>query len=135
MIKTTQIEIEVKSLEETGREMDEIAAKIKAGERVKKTNRISVPSLEVARKILSPERLRILAAIEEKHPKSMYQLAALVGRDRRNVVKDVEYLASIGLIKLTREKKSRKLTIPLVNFNKINIGIDLRRLIAIPTTA
>jgi len=59
MLKTIPIEIEVKSLEEVGREMDEIVAKLKKGEDVKKTNKIVVPSLDVARKILSPERLRL----------------------------------------------------------------------------
>ncbi len=130
MLKTIPIEIEVKSLEEVGREMDEIVAKLKKGEDVKKTNKIVVPSLDVARKILSPERLRLLAVIEEKHPKSTYQLAALVQRDRRNVVKDLDYLASIGLVKLSKEKRARKMTIPTIDFNKINICIDLRRLLA-----
>ncbi len=134
MLKTMSIEIEVKSLEEVGREMDEIVAKLKKGEKVKKSNKITVPSLDVARRILSSERLRLLATIEEKQPKSVYQLAQLLGRDRRNVVKDVEYLKSIGLVKLAKQHKARKLNIPSVEFNKINIGIDLRKL-ALPTYA
>ncbi len=135
MIKTVPIEIEVKSLKEVGKEMDEIAAKIKRGEPVKKTNRISVPSLDVARKIFSPERLKLLAVIEEKHPKSVYELARLLKRDRRNVTKDLEYLKSIGLVKIEKQRKAktRKLTMPTVHFNKINIGIDLRRILPIST--
>ncbi len=129
MLKTVSIEVEVKPLEEVGRELDEIAAKIKKGEAIRKTNKIVVPSLDIARRILSQERLKLLAAIEEKHPRSVYELAKLVERDRRNVAKDLDYLASIGLVKLSKEKKARKLTIPKIDFNRINIGIDLRKLV------
>ncbi len=122
------IEVEVKSLKEVGIEIDDIVTKMKKGEEIRKTNKIVVPSLDMARKILSPERLKLLATIEERHPQSVYELAKMLSRDRRNVVKDLDYLASIGLVKLSKERKTRKLTIPTINFNRINIGIDLRRL-------
>ena len=129
MLRRTTVEVEVKSLDEIGRELDVVAGQIKVGKEVAPIRKIIVPSLEAARKILSQERLRLMAVVEEKRPQSLYELAKLLGRDRRNVVKDVEYLASLGLIHLAKERKAKRFNVPTVNFARINIGIDLRNLI------
>ena len=91
-IKAKEIIVEINSPENVGKEVDEIIKKIKKGKKVKPTEKIVVESLDVLRKILTPERIRILHIIKKCHPKSILELSKLLERDRRNLIKDLKYL-------------------------------------------
>ena len=67
-IKTKEIIVEMNSPENVGREVDDIIQKVKKGKPVKPTEKIVVENLDVLRKILTPERMRILHVIKKYKP-------------------------------------------------------------------
>lgn len=68
------------------------------------TETLCFESAEEMQKFLSPERIRLIRTVHLNKPDSIVALAALLGRDRKNVTDDVKLLESVGLI----ERKSRK---------------------------
>ncbi len=65
-------------------------------------------SYEAFRKVMTPERLKILHVIREKEPKSVYELAKILDRDRRNIIKDLEMLEMLGLVEFEEEKHGKR---------------------------
>lgn len=81
--------------------------RLERGEKVKKTKSgIYFESLDVMRKAITHERLKILKVIKEKHPASIYELAKLLNRNLKNVSDDVHYLAELGPIELEKGKSN-----------------------------
>ena len=66
---------------------------------------LSFPDISWLSKIFGAERIRMIQAIRDQKPESLYQLAKLLGRALPNVHRDVHELAEYGIIEL---KKSRK---------------------------
>ena len=98
-MRIRDVRICIKSKENLFNEIKEVWGKLEKGEQVKKHEGISFENIEVMRKILSEERLRILKTIKKEHPKSIYELAKFLNRDIKNTFDDVQFLAKIGLIK------------------------------------
>ncbi|HLC53188.1 MAG TPA: ArsR family transcriptional regulator [Candidatus Nanoarchaeia archaeon] len=82
--------------------------------------------LSALRKLLSNERARLLHAIKVKHPKSLYELAKLVGRDFKSVQEDMHLLERFGFIEMVAEKtgKRRRLK-PNIVVDTITIHIKI----------
>ena len=57
-------------------------------------------------RIASESRLSLFAAILEKKPNSIYELAEMLNKSQPYVLKEVRVLESLGLIKLHRESES-----------------------------
>ena len=55
-------------------------------------------------RVFSPERIRIIQTVREKKPASIRELARLLKRAQPNVQKDVQDLASLGVLVLKKEK-------------------------------
>jgi predicted transcriptional regulator len=84
---------------------------------------ITVSSLEILAKILSPPRLQILLTIPTLKPKSVLALAKAMKKDFKNVYNDVKFLADLGLIEL-REQGPRKALVPIAKFNGIELALS-----------
>lgn len=84
-------------------------------------------SLEAARNFLTRERLALLRAIREKRPRSIYELAKVVGRDLKNVRQDVKLLERHGLVNLKERRRGEKskVKIPSAPFDQIALRIAL----------
>jgi predicted transcriptional regulator len=83
---------------------------------------ISVASWEILGRVLSPQRLEILARIPLLKPKSIAALARALERDFKNVHADVTLLADLGLIELKRER-GRKTLVPTARFSSIEVDL------------
>jgi len=59
---------------------------------------LTLESLPLLLKTLSPARFELLQALHGAGPVSIYQLAKRLGRDYKNVHTDVTQLAALGLI-------------------------------------
>lgn len=59
---------------------------------------IYVDSLEAARKLLTPQRLKMLGIIKREKPASLYALAKIMGKNFRAIYRDVGILSEVGLI-------------------------------------
>ena len=124
-MKVKNIKIAIKSDKELFNEIKEVWNKLEKGEKVKKHEGISFTNLDVMRKVLTEERLRILKTIKKAHPSSIYELAKILERDIKNTFDDVQYLAEVGLIELKRSKEGREKITPLVNYDKILLEIPV----------
>ena len=124
-MKVKNIKIAIKSDKELFNEIKEVWNKLEKGEKVKKHEGISFANLDVMRKVLTEERLRILKVIRKEHPTSIYELAKMLERDIKNTFDDVQYLAEVGLVELKKSKEGREKITPLVNYDKILLEIPV----------
>ena len=123
-MKVKEIRIVVRPSEEDFDEVVDTFNKIERGEDVK-DEKIVVESLDVLRKALTPERLRIIHVIKTKKPESIYELAKILGRDRASVTRDLEYLKLLGLIEFEDVKDVRDKKKPVVTYDEIVISIPV----------
>ncbi len=81
---------------------------------------IGVSGLRELQSILSPERLKLLKTIRKHSPGSIKELARLVGRDAKNVHRDLTLLKAAGLIELRKKGKEVR---PVVDYDEIVIKL------------
>ena len=96
---------------------------IERKEEVKREKAIYFESIEGFRKALTPKRLELLHLIREKQPGSIQELTRLSKRNIKSVATDIALLEELGLIDMKRKKEGRRESIPVVNYNKINLEI------------
>ena len=87
---------------------------------------ISFTNLEALKKILTQKRLGVIHCIRHRKPQSIYELAKYLKRDLKNVRKDIQLLEQLGFIEVRKkmsEDSERQVTIPQVNFGRINVDI------------
>lgn len=124
-MKVKRIDIGIKGLRESLKDFAETWKKLEAGKRVKKEEGIYFDSIDTMRSVLTDKRLTILKAIRERQPKSVYELAKLLGRDLKNVNQDLKLLADVGLVTLEKAETDRKRMIPHVDYSKILLEISV----------
>ncbi len=124
-MKVKNITIRIKSLEDVLKEAKGVMKRLERGKAVGKHEGVSFASMDDMRKALSEERLKILKTIRKEHPASIYELAKILGRDRKNTFDDVQYLAQVGLIDLTKTRDGREKTTPRVNYETILLEIPV----------
>src|SRR5439155_1284369 len=78
---------------------------VEAGRHVDPKEDVGFTSLEAARNFLTRERLALLHAIKTRQPKSIYELAAMVERDLKNVQEDIRILERHGLVRITKRAR------------------------------
>ena len=113
-MRIKEIKVIARPFEEDFDEVVEAFKRIERREEFEE-EKIVVESLDVLRKILTPERLRILQVIKNEEPKSIYELAKLLGRDRAAVIRDLKVLQEIGFVEVSKkkdEKGRKKLVVP-----------------------
>ena len=82
-------------------------------------------SLAEMAKVLTPRRLELLGAIRRHHPKSVRELAALAGRDIKNVSEDVRMLELYGLIDTDQTKGPRKRKRLAADYERLDLQVYL----------
>ena len=85
-------------------------------------------SFETMLKLISKSRFEVFAAVVEKKPGSLYELAQHLKKDQANVLKDARALESLGLIRLkpVKEGAREKLT-PEALYDKIVFEFEPKR--------
>ena len=121
-MKVKNITIKIESLEESGKRFVEVYNKVSKGEKVEPQDILSFETEERMPQILTKERLRILKAVREKEPKTIYAFAKLLKRPYANVFNDVKKLTEMGLLELGKENGSVQ---PKAKYDRINITIPL----------
>ncbi len=118
-----KIKIVVRPFEEDLGEVVEAFKKVERREfEEEEEEKIVVDSLDTLRRVLTPERLRILHVIRTRKPESIYELAKILGRDRSSVMKDLEYLKLLGLVEFEELDRKKK---PIVTYDEIIIAVPL----------
>lgn len=80
-------------------------------------------SLASFAQVLSEDNQALLTAIREHHPESVSALAELLGRGQPSVTRTLKTMESYGIIAL---KKERTGTVPVVNFDEIDMHMHVR---------
>jgi len=75
------------------------------------------------RSLLNSEKARILHAIKNNKPASVYGLARILGRDFQSVRKDCMLLQKLGMIGLEKQHGNRKSFKPVLKLDKLQINI------------
>ena len=123
-MKIKHIVLKVKAIDEMAAEFKRVwknAGKGKPAPASAET--ISFDSVEDMQKFLSPERIRLLKMVHEKNPKSIYELAKMLKRDRKNVTEDVKLLEAVGLIERKTAKSGKEKVELVVDYGRIQIDI------------
>ncbi len=90
----------------------------------RKAEEYDFSALSELRQLLSNERAKIIYVIKNKKPESIYQLAKLVGRDFKAVVKDLKLLEKFGFVKLIHVSKgNRKMVKPEAELHDLTINL------------
>jgi len=100
---------------------------VRAGKKVVRDEGVYFTSIEAARNLLTKSRLALLHAIRQHHPRSIYQLAKLVGRNLKNVQTDLQLLERYGLVRFEESKRdgNRRVKAAVVPFDEIAVKIAL----------
>lgn len=122
-MRVKRVKIGIKSLKDVLEDAKEVMKKLELGEKVKSEKGLYFESIEGFRKALTPKRLELLHLIREKQPGSIQELTRLSKRDIKSVATDITLLEELGLIDMKRKKEGRRESIPVVNYNKINLEI------------
>ena len=124
MIRTKKLKLYI---EEIGEFKEKIREELKAIDKGKakklREDSISFQSLDHLRKFLTPKRLELLRTIRHKKPKSIYELAKLVGRTPENVNTDIKFLEQLGFVEVNKVKEIRKKVVPEVSYDKMTLEI------------
>jgi predicted transcriptional regulator len=124
-MRVKKIDIGIKGLRESLKDFAETWKKLESGRKVKKEEGIYFDSIDTMRAVLTNNRLLILKTIRERHPRSVYELAKILGRDLKNVNQDLKMLAEIGLVTLEKAETDKKRVIPHVEYSKILLEIPV----------
>lgn len=78
------------------------------------------------RSLLSDGKARIIDVIKTKEPRSIYDLAKILGRPFKSVSKDVKLLREYGLVEISEEKtKGRTRHRPKMAADEITINVRI----------
>jgi predicted transcriptional regulator len=125
MIRVKQIEIGIKSLNEflddAARDMKLISERKFKG----KKEGLYFESINAANRFLTPKRIALLKAIKKYNPDSLYELAKITKRPLKSINRDIAVLKEDGLVEVRHLKAGRKRTMPIVDYDKISIGIEI----------
>ncbi|TVL99495.1 MAG: hypothetical protein CV087_17760 [Candidatus Brocadia sp. WS118] len=122
-MKVKKFKIGIKSVKGVLDDFVKAGEAIERGEEVKKEKAIYFESVKGFRKAITPKRIELLHLIREKHPKSIQELARIARRDIKSIVTDIGILVELGLIDIKRKKDGRKESMPVVDYNRINLEI------------
>ncbi|GMT43048.1 MAG: hypothetical protein IEMM0002_1459 [bacterium] len=122
-MKVKKITIGIKPTREFMAEAEKSMKRMAKGEKVARETGVFFEDLTTMRKVMTEKRLELVRVIKRKKPSSVYALAKLLGRDLKNVMKDLEYLEAVGLVDLRKSRSGRGETVPSVKYDKIELEI------------
>ncbi|MBI2667806.1 HTH domain-containing protein [Candidatus Woesearchaeota archaeon] len=126
MIKAKELKLYIEDMEEFKKKIKSELKEIDMGRSKRfKEDTISFQSLDQLRKFLTPKRLELLRIIKHKKPRSMYELAKLVGRTPENVNTDIKFLKELGFVEVTNVREVRKKLVPEVSYDKMTLEIEV----------
>ncbi|HEY3247379.1 MAG TPA: hypothetical protein VGK88_03670 [bacterium] len=119
------LEIRIKSVQGVLEDFKRAYRAAEEGRTAPKREGTFFASVEAARTLLTPERVRLLALIRKHRPASIYELAKLAGRDLKNVHDDVALLERHGIIATDLEESDKNRRVPSVPYDEIRVSIPL----------
>jgi len=85
---------------------------------------LQLNQIKNVKQLLSKEKIRIIYAIKQRKPNSVYELTKLLARDFKAVRQDLKVLESLGFVTIIKTTiKNRVCSKPLLQIDRINISI------------
>jgi predicted transcriptional regulator len=120
MSDTTTLTIWLESDEEFHKEVRDKLAAIEDGDEIAEPHVLSLPDEQALSRVLSPANLELIRAISTSEPSSMREAARLVERDIKDVSRNLNELAELGVIRFETDGRSKR---PVVWFERIEVDI------------
>lgn len=121
MKKTSILEVRLDSNEQHSELLEDIRT-LERGEEVDDRHVLVLDSERELQRLLSPSNLELLRAIRKHEPESMRGAADLVGRDFKEVHRNLTELNALNVINLEKDGRSKR---PVVRFDEIDIELSL----------
>ncbi|MBX7147820.1 ArsR family transcriptional regulator [bacterium] len=115
----------IRSLKDSLKNVADVLKKIQAGKKVKPQEGVYFEDMEAMRKILTPERLKLLHYIKTDKPHSIYQVAKGLKKDIKNVADDLNFLSQIGLVEMEETKGARGQKKPVLLYDQITFELTI----------
>jgi len=81
--------------------------------------------IALLRQLLSKEKARIISALKQQKPQSIYALAKIIGRDFKSVREDLKLLEKFGLVEFHPVKTGkRNALVPTISIEQLQIVIN-----------
>lgn len=96
---------------------------LERGDEMEDTHVLSLPDEEALHRLFSPRNLELLRVIGGEGPASMREAARLVDRDIKEVSRNLNDLADMGVIEFVQEGRSKR---PVVQYDNIEVTVPLR---------
>ena len=108
--------------ERTRRETHDRIAAMERGEDVESRHVLVLEDEGDLARLVSETNLELLRAIRRHEPASMRATAALVGRDHKEVHRNLTELAALGVVEFEQDGRAKR---PLVRFDAIEIEVRM----------
>jgi predicted transcriptional regulator len=124
-MSTKKIEIKVQSHEEGTQEALQALHDLQSGKMKRSQYVLAFENLETMRKFLTPQRILLFRFIKRAKPKSVYELANLLGRDRKAVAEDLKILENLGLVSFkTSVHNGRARVKPITLYDSLQMRVS-----------
>src|SRR5574341_1334135 len=108
-MKIKKVKINLKSLEDVGKETIEVMRAIESGKKIAaKPHEVVFSDFMALRSFLTPKRLELIRLIRKHAPSSIAELARFAKRDFARVYQDVQTLSEAGIIDIPKRSKGEK---------------------------
>jgi predicted transcriptional regulator len=124
-MKLKKIDVGIKSLKESLKDFADTWKTLDSGKQVKEGEGIYFDSIDTMRSVLTNNRLLVLKTVRESKPRSVYELAKMLGRSVKNVNQDVKLLSDTGLLTLEKTETDKKRVTPHVDYTRIVLEIQV----------
>ena len=123
-MKVKKIKINLKSLEDVGKETIEAMRSVERGKKVApKPHEIVFSDFMALRSFLTPKRLELIRLIRKHAPSSIAELARVAKRDFARVYQDVQMLAEAEIIDMPRRSKGEKTKLEVAEEIRLEIVV------------
>ena len=117
--------IRIKPLEDSLKDFADAYRNVSQKRPVKKRGGLFFASIDAVRKVLTPNRMRLLRVIKRNKPASLYELAKLLHRDLKNVTQDISFLEDLGLVDLAKPSGTRHQRKPVLLTNRFSVEVAI----------
>ena len=122
-----RLDIGIRTRIQRARSLREAVRRASSGGRKPQPTELYFENADVLRSILTEKRIGLVLAISRNRPASIRELAALVGRNYKNVSTDVALLERLGVVRLSAGRGKGKPRKPTIPYDEIRVTIDLHR--------
>lgn len=118
----TTLRIRVESTEQFHDEVLDDLEALEAGEVTEDKYVVSLPDEQALSRVFNERNLQLIRTVADEEPASMRETARLVGRDIKEVSRNLNELAQLGVVRLEDEGRAKR---PVVWYDEIDLTVSV----------